>query len=150
MIGTAIAIVLRGLAGALPALLLCTAPTAAQFSFPSPAPPAPSAPTASPNAGVRNQACLRLESQLAAVDRGGAIDPVKAEQIKRYEETAAKQQAELDRPGQQAQRLRCQGAGFFALFSRQSPQFGPLNKQIPPIRGHLDRPLTDKQRLPGN
>src|SRR5260221_5100079 len=99
MIGRAIAIVLRGLAGALPALLLCTAPAAAQFSFPIPAPPAPSAPTASPNAGVRNQACLRLESQLAAVDRGGAVHPPKAEQIKRYEETPAKQQTELHPPG---------------------------------------------------
>ncbi len=150
MIGTAIAIVLRGLAGALPALLLCTAPAAAQFSFPFPAPPAPSAPTASPNAGVRNQACLRLESQLAAVDRGGAIDPARAEQIKRYEETAAKQQAELDRLGQQSHRLGCQGAGFFALFSGQSPQCGPLNNQIQQMRANLDRSLNDMQRLQGN
>src|SRR5258706_15263238 len=112
MIGTAIAIVLRGLAGALPALLLCTAPAAAQFSFPFPAPPAPSAPTASPNAGVRNQACLRLESQLAAVDRGGAADPLKAEQIKRSEETAAKKTAEADPPGQPSHPPRWRGARF--------------------------------------
>src|SRR5258707_1514708 len=114
MIGTAIAIVLRGLAGALPALLLCTAPAAAQFSFPFPAPPAPSAPTASPNAGVRNQACLRLESQLAAVDRGGAIDPPRAGQIKRYAGTAAKPHAEAHPPGPHTQRPGCPGARLFS------------------------------------
>src|SRR5260221_14028304 len=99
MIGTAIAIVLRGLAGALPALLLCTAPAAAQFSFPFPAPPAPSAPTASPNAGVRNQACLRLESQPGAVDRGGADEPARAGASKPSTGTAGKQNGERARLG---------------------------------------------------
>jgi hypothetical protein len=103
-----------------------------------------------PNAGGRNQACLRLESQLAALDRGAGIDPAKAEQIKRYEDVSAKQQAELDRLGQQSQRLGCQGGGFFALFSGQSPQCGPLNNQIQQMRANLDRTLTEIQRLQGN
>ena len=159
MIGRAIAAVLRGLARTLPALVLCTAPALAQFSFPFSAPTPPSAvppnqaaPNAAPPAalGGRNQACLRLESQLAAIDRGTGIDPAKAEQIKRYEEAAAKQQAELDRLGQQSQRLGCQGGGFFALFSGQSPQCGPLNNQIQQMRANLDRSLTDIQRLQGN
>jgi Protein of unknown function (DUF2865) len=154
MIGRAIAALLRGLARALPALVLCTAPALAQFSFPFGAPPPPSAvpPNAAPPAalGGRNQVCLRLESQLAAIDRGTGIDPAKAEQIKRYEEAAAKQQAELDRLGQQSQRLGCQGAGFFALFSGQSPQCAPLNNQIQQMRANLDRSLTDIQRLQGN
>jgi len=94
--------------------------------------------------------CLRLESQLAAIDRGASIDPARAEQIKRYEDAAAKQQAELDRLGQQSQRLGCQGAGFFSLFSGQSPQCGPLNNQIQQMRANLDRTLTDIQRLQGN
>jgi Protein of unknown function (DUF2865) len=159
MIGTAITTVLRGAGAALPVLLLCAAPAMAQFRFPFSAPPPPSAaapdtpaPNAgpAPNTGARNQACLRLESQLAALDRGAAIDPAKAEQIKRYEEAAAKQQAELDRLGQQSQRLGCQGGGFFALFSGQSPQCGPLNNQIQQMRANLDRTLTDIQRLQGN
>jgi Protein of unknown function (DUF2865) len=159
MIGRATATVLRGLARALPALVLCTAPALAQFSFPFGPPTPPSAvppnsppPNAAPPAalGGRNQVCLRLESQLAAIDRGTGIDPARAEQIKRYEEAAAKQQAELDRLGQQSQRLGCQGAGFFALFSGQSPQCGPLNNQIQQMRANLDRSLTDIQRLQGN
>src|SRR5262245_44830278 len=155
MIGTAITKVLRGPGAALSILVLCATPAAAQFSFPFGAPPPPHpvpAPNASPppNAGARSQACLRLESQLAAVDRGAAVDPAKAEQIKRYEDAAAKQQAELDRLGQQSQRLGCQGGGFFALFSGQSPQCGPLNNQIQQMRANLDRTLTDIQRLQGN
>ena len=99
----------------------------------------------------RSQACLRLESQLAAIDRGGASsDPAKAEQIKRYEDAAAKQQAELDRLGQQSQRLGCRGGGFFALFSGQSPQCAPLNNQIQQVRTNLDRYLIEIQRLQGN
>jgi hypothetical protein len=98
---------------------------------------------------VRNPVCLRLEGQLAAIDRGG-FDPAKAEQIRRSEEAAAKQQAELDRLGQQSQRLGCQGAGFFALFSGQSPQCGPLNNQIQQVRSNLNYYLTETQRLQGN
>src|SRR5438045_3079181 len=153
---TANRIVLRAAGAALPVLVLCAAPAAAQFSCPfgapAPSPPAPTAPNAAaaPNAGGRNPACLRLESQLAAIDRGAGIDPAKADQIKRYEDAAAKQQAEVDRLGQQSQRLGCQGGGFFALFSGQSPQCGPLNNQIQQMRANLDRTLIDVQRLQGN
>src|SRR5215467_1121573 len=155
MIGTAITKVLRGPAAALSILVLCAAPAAAQFSFPFGPPPPPNpapAPNTSPapNTAARSQACLRLESQLAAIDRGAAVDPAKADQVKRYEDAAAKQQAELDRLGQQSQRLGCQGGGFFALFSGQSPQCGPLNNQIQQMRANLDRTLTDTQRLQGN
>jgi hypothetical protein len=155
MIGTAIRIGLRAAGAALPVLIFCAAPAAAQFGFPFSAPAPPPAPTApnaapAPGAGGRNQTCLRLESQLAAVDRGAGIDPAKAEQIKRYEDAAAKQQAEVDRLGQQSQRLGCQGGGFFALFSGQSPQCGPLNNQIQQMRANLDRTLTEIQRLQGN
>src|SRR5262249_51291241 len=74
MIGTAITKVLRGPGAALSIFVLCATPAAAQFSFPFGAPPPPNpvpAPNASPapNAAARSQACLRLESQLAAVDR---------------------------------------------------------------------------------
>src|SRR6267154_5221226 len=101
---TGIAGLLRGLGIGLPILTLCVAPASAQYP------------------GGRSQTCLRLESQLATIDRGVAVDPARADQIKRYEDSSAKQQAELDRLGQQSQRLGCQGGGFFALFSGQSPQ----------------------------
>src|SRR6202048_2378197 len=94
--------------------VLCASPAPAQVGFPAPASPA--APVPAGPAPARNPVCLRLEAQVAAVDRG-TVDPAKADQIKRYEDSSAKQQAELDRLGQQSQRLGCQGAGFFALFS---------------------------------
>jgi hypothetical protein len=139
MTGTGIANCLR-LLGAAVALATVAAPAAGQLGFPG-------APQSSP----RNQACLRLEGQLAAIDRGvAAFDPAKAEQIRRYEDAAGKQQAELDRLTQQSRRMGCQGGGFFALFSGQSPQCGPLNNQIQQVRANLDRFLTETQRLQGN
>jgi Protein of unknown function (DUF2865) len=141
MIGTVIAKFLRGTGALLPVLVLWAGPATAQLFSPSPA----------PSAASRNQTCLRLESQLAAIDRGGAsFDPVKAEQIKRYEDAAAKQQSELDRLGQQSQRLGCRGGGFFSLFGGQAPQCGPLSNQIQQVRASLDRLLGDIQRLQGN
>jgi hypothetical protein len=148
MIGTVIARFLRGPGLSLPVLILCAAPAAAQFGMPPSAPPNAVPPP--PNAGSRNPVCLRLEGQLAVIDRGPAYDPGKADQIKRYEDAAAKQQAELDRLGQQSQRLGCQGGGFFALFSGQSAQCIPLNNQIQQVRANLDRYLTEIQRLQGN
>jgi hypothetical protein len=142
MIETAIARLPRVLGAALPILILCSIPAAAQYGYP----PAATAPGAAP----RNQLCVRYESQLAALDRGVTGDPAKAEQIKRYEDAAAKQQAELDRLSQQSQRLGCQGGGFFSLFSGQSPQCGPVINQIQQMRANLDRTLSDIQRLQGN
>jgi hypothetical protein len=139
MTETAIAKVLRALGGGLPIVLLCAVPAAAQYQYPS----------SSPAAG-RSQTCVQLESQLAALDRGITGDPARAGQIKRYEDVAAKQQAELDRLGQQSQKLGCQGGGFFALFSGQSPQCGPVNNQIQQMRANLDRTLSDIQQLQGN
>jgi hypothetical protein len=133
---------LRGCAAAWPLIFLCAAPAVAQFGA-APAPPSAATP--------RNPACLRLESQLAAIDRiGASADPAKADQIKRNEDAAAKQQAELDRLNQQSQKAGCQGAGFFSLFSGQSPQCAPLNNQIQQQRANLDRTLSEIQRLQGN
>lgn len=137
----AIAKFLRALGAGVLILILCASPGAAQIGYP---------PSAQGGAPARSQACLRLESQLAAFDRGIAGDPARAEQVKRYEDAAAKQQAELDRLGQQSQRLGCQGGGFFALFSGQSPQCGPVNNQIQQMRANLDRTLSEIQRLQGN
>jgi hypothetical protein len=147
MVGTVIARFLRGLGASLPVLALCAAPAAAQYGFPG-APPQNATPA--PNAGGRNPVCLRLESQLALIDRGPSADPAKADQVKRMEDAAGKQQAELDRLGQQSQRLGCSGGGFFSLFSGQSPQCGPLNNQIQQVRANLDRYLGELQRLQGN
>jgi hypothetical protein len=143
-----IAKVLRAGALAIPLAALCAPAAVAQFGYPPSSPPAAAA---APGATMpmRNPVCLRLEGQLAAIDRGG-FDPAKAEQIRRSEEAAAKQQSELDRLGQQSQRLGCQGAGFFSLFSGQSPQCIPLNNQIQQVRSNLNYYLTETQRLQGN
>ena len=92
--------------------------------------------------------CERLESQLAAFDRGSS-DPARAEQILRYEEAANRQQAELDRQTANARRLRCEGNSFFVLFSSQAPQCGPINAQIQQMRGNLERIRSDIERLRG-
>jgi uncharacterized protein DUF2865 len=110
--------------------------TAALAQSPMPGPP---------NA---NPACVRLEAQLGAIDRG-TVDPARADQIKRYEEASRKQQSELDRMSAQANRLGCQGRGFFSLFSGQDPQCTPLNQQIQQARGNLEKMLADLDRLQG-
>jgi hypothetical protein len=96
-----------------------------------------------------NPVCQRLEAQLAAVDRG-ATDPARAEQIRRYEEAAARQSAELERVTVQAKRMGCDSSGFFSLFSNQSAQCGPVNNQIQQMRGNLDQITTSLERLRGS
>ena len=102
-----------------------------------------------PGAAGRNPACVRLEAQLGAIDRGGG-DPARAEQLRRYEEAASKQQAELDKLVTQSRRAGCQGTGFFSLFSGQPPQCGQLNNQVQQMRSNLDQILATLQQLQGN
>jgi hypothetical protein len=100
-------------------------------------------------ATAANPVCQRLETQLAAVDRG-ATDPARAEQIRRYEEAAARQAGELERVTGQAKRMGCDSSGFFSLFSNQSAQCGPVNNQIQQMRGNLDQITTSLERLRGS
>jgi hypothetical protein len=97
--------------------------------------------------GAANPMCVRLEGQLAAIDRGNGGDPVRAEQIRRYEDAAAKQQGELDRVASQAKRMGCDSSGFFSLFNGQSAQCGPVNNQIQQMRGNLDQITGNLERL---
>jgi hypothetical protein len=99
-------------------------------------------------APASNPACVRLESQLALIDRG-STDPARADQIKRAEDAVKQQQFEVDRLQAQARRGGCEGSGFF-LFGGQPPQCADLNSQIQRARGILDRFNTDLQRLQGN
>jgi hypothetical protein len=97
-----------------------------------------------------NPVCPRLEAQLATVDRGGGSgDPAKEEQVRRYGEAQAKQQAELDRVTSQAKRMGCDSSGFFSLFSGQSAQCGPVNNQIQQMRANLDQITVSLERLRG-
>ncbi len=107
----------------------------AQTMPPSEQPPATVGPGGAAPSG--NPLCQRLEGQLALIDRGS--DPVKADQIRRYEDAAAKQQAELDRVTAQAKRMGCDSSGFFSLFTGNSAQCGPVNNQIQQMRGNLDQ-----------
>lgn len=96
-----------------------------------------------------NPMCPRLEAQLAAIDRGGAGDPAKDEQIRRYQDAATKQQSELDHVTSQARRMGCDSSGFFSLFTGQSAQCGPVNNQIQQMRANLDQITTSLERLRG-
>jgi hypothetical protein len=108
-------------------------------------------PAAPPPQGAPvNPMCPRLEAQLATIDRGGASgDPAKDEQIRRYQDAATKQQAELDRVTSQAKRMGCDSSGFFSLFSGQSAQCGPVNNQIQQMRANLEQITTSLERLRG-
>ena len=99
-----------------------------------------------PPGAAANPMCPRLEAQLATVDRGGG-DPAKDEQIRRYQDAASKQQAELDRVASQAKRMGCDSSGFFSLFNGQSAQCGPVNNQIQQMRANLDQITTSLERL---
>lgn len=101
-----------------------------------------------PPSQAANPICQRLEAQLAAVDRGQNGDP-RADQINRLEETATRQQGELDRVVQQARRLGCESSGLFAIFGGQSAQCGPINTQIQKTRAALDQTMTSLDRLRG-
>jgi hypothetical protein len=109
------------------------------FTPPAPVPQSGQAPPANPM-------CAQLESQLAAVNRGGN-DPARADQIKRYEDAVSRQEQELDHTIAQGRRLGCESAGFFSLFSSQNPQCGPINAQISQMRSNLARMQSDLQRL---
>src|SRR6266576_1110507 len=109
----------------------------------NPGPPPPSQGTAV------NPMCPRLEAQLATIDRGGGGDPAKDEQIRRYQDAAAKQQSELDRVTSQAKRMGCDSSGFFSLFSGQSAQCGPVTNQIQQMRANLEQITTSLERLRG-
>src|SRR5712672_1078526 len=106
-------------------------------------------PAAPPPQGAPvNPMCPRLEAQLAALDRGGSTgDPARDEQIRRYQEAAAKQQSELDRVTFQAKRMGCDSSGFVSLFSGQSAQCGPVNNQIQQMRANLEQITTSLERL---
>lgn len=100
-----------------------------------------------PAPGGANPVCQRLEAQLSAVERG-SNDPGRAEQIRRYEEAANKQQMELDRTVAQSRRMGCERSGF-SLFGGPPQQCEPINSQIQQMRANLDRILSDLQRLQG-
>jgi hypothetical protein len=132
-----------------PAILLLAVSTGAATAQVGP-PPGSQVPPSGPGPGGaagRNPVCARLEAQLTAFDQGGGQDPARAEQIRRYEEAVNRQQAELDRTVTQSRRAGCEGAGFFSLFSGQSPQCGELNSRVSQMRGNLDKMISDLQQL---
>ena len=104
-----------------------------------------------PQGAAVNPMCPRLEGQLAMIDRGvgGTGDPARDEQIRRYQDAASKQQAELERVTSQAKRMGCDSSGFFSLFNGQSAQCGPVNNQIQQMRANLDQITTSLERLRG-
>jgi hypothetical protein len=112
-------------------------------------PPGAAPPQGGPPPGATgNPICQRLEMQLASIDRGASSgDPAKDEQIRRYQESQQRQQAELDRVVSQAKRMGCESSGFFSLFNQNSAQCGPVNNQIQQMRGNLDQITTSLERL---
>ncbi|MGJ5196114.1 DUF2865 domain-containing protein [Bradyrhizobium sp. HKCCYLRH1030] len=101
-----------------------------------------------PQAGV-NPICPRLEAQLASIDRGGGGDPAREDQIRRYQDAAAKQQGELDRVSMQAKRMGCDSPGFFSIFNGRAAECQPINNQIQQMRANLDQITNSLERMRG-
>ena len=101
-----------------------------------------------PGGGQGSPMCQRLEGQLAAIDRSqGGGDAGKADQIRRYEDAANRQQAELERVQARARDQGCDSSGFFSLFNGRSAQCGPINNQIQQMRQNLDQITSNLERL---
>src|ERR1700753_2924633 len=115
-----------------------TNPGAPPPAAPPPPPPPPAGAAGPSTAPAVNPVCPRLEAQLATIDRGGSGDPAKDDQIRRYQDAAARQQSELDRVTAQAKRMGCDSSGFFSMFSGQSSQCGPVNTRIQAMLSNLD------------
>jgi hypothetical protein len=128
------------------ATLIASCVSAAAQAFPVPPGSIPGVPPPPP--GGQHPACLRLEAQLAAIDRG-PNDPARASQIGRYEEAIRRQQAELDRTIVRSRRLGCERRGFFSLFSQQPAECGPLTRQIQQMRDSIDQLMMEMQRAQG-
>lgn len=95
-----------------------------------------------------NPACQRLEAQLTSLDRGNN-DPARADQIRRAEDAANRQQFEVDRLVAQGRRMGCEGSGFFSIFSNPPPQCGALNRQIGQQRSTLEQMQNQIEQLQG-
>jgi hypothetical protein len=70
--------------------------------------------------------------------------------MRRLEETADRQQGDLDRLTQQARRMGCESSGLFAIFGNQSEQCGPINSRIQQMRAQLDQTMSGLSRLRGS
>lgn len=127
-------------------LLRCAAKAATALLVMAAAAQAQGLPPGSP--GPQNPACVRLEGQLVALERG-APDPALSDQMRRYEEAANQQQFELDRTVAQSRRMGCEGSGFFLFGLGQPAQCDQLNGQIQRMRANLDRILADLQQIRG-
>ena len=102
-----------------------------------------------PPQAQQNPFCSRLEAQLQSFDRG-SNDAARAEQVRKFEEAAANQQAEIDRQEMAAQRAGCEKNNFLALFSGNQAQCGPLTRKIQQMRDNLERIQVDMERLRGD
>ena len=73
--------------------------------------------------------------------------PTRAEQVRRYEEAAANQQAEIGRQEALARRTGCGNNSFFVLFSGEPAQCGPMNAKIQQMRGNLESMQSELARM---
>jgi hypothetical protein len=96
----------------------------------------------------QNPVCQRLEAQLTSLDRGNN-DPTRADQIRRAEDAAQRQQFEVDKLVSQARRMGCGNVGFFSIFVSPPRQCGALNRRIDEQRNVLDRMQNQLERLQG-
>jgi hypothetical protein len=97
-----------------------------------------------------NPLCIRLESDLARIDRGD--DSGRQAEIDRVEGQIARQQQEIDRTTNQWRRMGCEQRGGFFLFggAQRPPQCDQLDMTIGRLRQGLDQLQAQNQRLNGS
>lgn len=121
---------------ALAALALClaAAPAIAQQSYPG-QPPQQQQPGYPDQGGNdRSSACIRLEGQLAQLNRGGGARP-------NLDATIAKQRSTVDNLSAQVRQMGCDKRGFLIFQPQLPPQCEALNNQLTQARTALDRTM---------
>lgn len=114
------------------ALCLAAGPAVAQQGYPGQ--PQPQQGYPDQGANDRSATCIRLEGQLAQINRGGGARPNLDAQI-------AKQRATVDSLSAQARQMGCDKRGFLIFQPQLPPQCEALNNQLTQARSALDRTM---------
>ena len=94
-----------------------------------------------------NPLCPRLEAQLAALDRAPANDPARDEQVRRIQDSASRQQVELDRVTSQARRLGCDSGGLFSILGGRPPECGAINARMQQLQAAVEQAMSSIEQL---
>lgn len=88
-------------------------------------------------AAAQDNACLELEARLIQIERGTS-NPARADNLRQYDASIARQRNEIDRAMAEARRAGCIG-GFLIFQRRAEPKCPQLTATIDQMRANLQR-----------